>query len=61
MTDNTDNTDQTVLQTVASHTVRVVFDDTLLYQIHHNIVGSWLLNIDTLIPSVVVLLISKVK
>ena len=28
MTDNTDNTDQTVLQTVASHTVRVVFDDT---------------------------------
>ena len=28
MTDNTDNTDQTVLQTVTSHTVRVVFDDT---------------------------------
>jgi hypothetical protein len=28
MTDNTDNTDQTTLQTVATHTIRVVFDDT---------------------------------
>ena len=28
MTNNTDNSDQTVLQTVAFNTVRVVFDDT---------------------------------
>ena len=37
MTDNTDNTDQTVLQTIETHTVRVVFDDTF----NGHMTNSW--------------------